>query len=38
MDAADRLYGVSMGADGVSKVVSRRLAQEPEALASEAVA
>jgi chromosome segregation protein len=25
MDAADRLYGVSMGADGVSKVVSRRL-------------
>ena len=25
MDAADRLYGVSMGGDGVSKVVSRRL-------------
>jgi len=25
MDAADRVYGVSMGADGVSKVVSRRL-------------
>jgi len=25
MDAADCLYGVSMGADGVSKVVSRRL-------------
>ncbi len=28
MDAADRLYGVSMGSDGVSKVVSRRLARE----------
>ena len=27
MDAADRVYGVSMGADGVSKVVSRRLAR-----------
>jgi chromosome segregation protein len=27
MDAADRLYGVSMGGDGVSRVVSRRLAQ-----------
>jgi chromosome segregation protein len=26
MDAADSLYGVSMGADGLSKVVSRRLA------------
>ena len=25
MDAADRLYGVSMGGDGVSKVVSRKL-------------
>jgi chromosome segregation protein len=25
MDAADSLYGVSMGADGVSRVVSRRL-------------
>jgi chromosome segregation protein len=25
MEAADSLYGVSMGADGVSKVVSRRL-------------
>ncbi|HEV7918021.1 MAG TPA: hypothetical protein VGO97_00465, partial [Solirubrobacterales bacterium] len=29
MDAADCLYGVSMGADGVSKVVTRRLQQEP---------
>jgi chromosome segregation protein len=28
MSAADRLYGVSMGADGVSKVVSRRLPGE----------
>jgi chromosome segregation protein len=27
MDAADRLYGVSMGDDGVSRVVSRRLAR-----------
>jgi len=27
MDAADRLYGVSMGGDGVSRVVSRRLAR-----------
>jgi len=27
MDAADVLYGVSMGGDGVSKVVSRRLPQ-----------
>jgi chromosome segregation protein len=34
MDAADRLYGVSMGGDGVSKVVSRRLTGVP---ASEAV-
>jgi len=25
MDAADCLYGVSMGGDGVSKVVSRRM-------------
>ncbi len=34
MEAADWLYGVSMGGDGVSKVISRRLpaeeAQEPE--------
>ena len=37
MDAADWLYGVSMGADGVSKVVSRRLpsaqGQPPSAVA-----
>ena len=34
MEAADCLYGVSMGGDGVSKVISRRLPQEdaePEA-------
>jgi chromosome segregation protein len=37
MDAADVLYGVSMGGDGVSKVVSRRLSPERnfEAVASE---
>jgi chromosome segregation protein len=27
MDAADSLYGVSMGSDGISKVVSRRLTE-----------
>ncbi len=30
MDAADVLYGVSMGGDGVTKVVSRRLPREAE--------
>jgi chromosome segregation ATPase len=29
MDAADTLYGVSMGGDGVSRVVSRRLESSP---------
>ena len=29
MEAADTLYGVSMGDDGVSKVVSRKLPREP---------
>jgi chromosome segregation protein len=29
MDAADCLYGVSMGGDGISRVVSRRLAGRP---------
>jgi len=29
MDAADSLYGVSMGDDGVSRVVSRRLPERP---------
>jgi len=28
MEAADSLYGVSMGSDGISKVISRRLPQE----------
>ena len=32
MEAADILYGVTMGADGVSQVVSKRLAGEREAL------
>jgi chromosome segregation protein len=31
MDAADTLYGVSMGGDGVSRVVSRKLAGAPAA-------
>ena len=31
MDAADVLYGVSMGGDGVTKVVSRKLPREEEA-------
>jgi chromosome segregation protein len=30
MDAADCLYGVSMGGDGVSKVISRRISSEGE--------
>jgi chromosome segregation protein len=33
MEAADTLYGVTMGSDGISQVVSRRLVREP-ALAS----
>jgi chromosome segregation protein len=31
MEAADSLYGVSMGGDGISKVISRRLPQAVEA-------
>ncbi len=31
MEAADSLYGVSMGADGISKVISRRLPRQEEA-------
>jgi chromosome segregation protein len=38
MEAADVLYGVSMGGDGVSKVVSRRLEAETEAAAEAAAA
>ncbi len=33
MEAADSLYGVSMGSDGVSKVISRRLPSQDEAAA-----
>ncbi len=34
MEAADVLYGVTMGPDGVSQIVSRRLPQETEAAAT----
>jgi chromosome segregation protein len=37
MEAADVLYGVSMGKDGVSRVVSRRLEAAPRAEAGEAL-
>ena len=33
MEAADFLYGVSMGSDGISKVISQRLPREAEAAA-----
>ena len=33
IEAADILYGVTMGADGISQVVSKRLSAEPEARA-----
>jgi chromosome segregation protein len=36
MDAADVLYGVSMGADGVTNVVSRRLPRDDEQAAQAA--
>jgi chromosome segregation protein len=34
MEAADVLYGVTMGTDGVSEIVSRRLPREREAVAA----
>jgi chromosome segregation protein len=37
MEAADVLYGVSMGKDGVSRVVSRRLERAPERESGEAL-
>ena len=37
MDAADRIYGVSMGGDGVSRVVSRQLSGTGESLFDQAV-
>ena len=38
MEAADTLYGVSMGDDGVSKVVSRRLPRRTTRRRSDAAA
>jgi chromosome segregation ATPase len=38
MEAADALYGVSMGGDGVSKVVSRRLEAVRESIDGELAA
>jgi chromosome segregation ATPase len=38
MDAADVLYGVSMGKGGITKVISRRLSHEEEADAEAAAA
>jgi chromosome segregation protein len=34
MEAADVLYGVTMGGDGVSQIVSRRLPREAAASAA----
>ena len=34
MEAADVLYGVTMGDDGVSQIVSRRLPRDERAVAS----
>ena len=34
MEAADVLYGVTMGGDGVSQLVSRRLPQDDEVAAT----
>jgi chromosome segregation protein len=38
MDAADVLYGVSMGEGGVTKVISRRLPQDDQPTLAEAPA
>ncbi len=38
MEAADTLYGVSMGDDGISRVISRRLPQDRPAETAEAAA
>jgi len=35
MEAADTLYGVSMGDDGVSRVISRRLTREEATVGAE---
>jgi hypothetical protein len=37
MEAADWLYGVSMGGDGVSKIISRRLPPEQAAAAGQSL-
>ncbi len=34
MEAADVLYGVTMGSDGVSQIVSRRLPRDAEVAAT----
>ena len=34
MEAADILYGVTMGADGISQIVSRRVPRETPAAAA----
>ena len=34
MEAADVLYGVTMGTDGVSQIVSRRLPRDEEVAAT----
>jgi chromosome segregation protein len=36
MDAADRIYGVSMGGDGISRVVSRQMSGTSESLFEQA--
>jgi chromosome segregation ATPase len=38
MEAADSLYGVSMGSDGISKVISRKLSNGEGPAESEAQA